>query len=190
MEKIENRLIIISWILCAIVVAIAIIPIIGNRTAAKAKFVEKEEVINTNISVVIGSIVQHDTIQCPQHLYQHYRQLINAIVHVESKGDTALVGHCGDAGMMQQLPVSVKEANRLNSFNNKTYSLQDRFDPKSQIEMFLIIQHYHNKRGDYETAARLWNGNDPKKHKRSTARYWKRVQIAMVKNYNYEHLWN
>ena len=92
--------------------------------------------------------------------------------------------------MMQQLKISVEEANRLNKFNNKNYTLKDRFDPKSQIEMFLIIQDYYNKSGDYETAARLWNGHDFKKQKPSTLTYWKKVQSAMIKGYNYEYLWN
>ena len=91
---------------------------------------------------------------------------------------------------MQQLEISVEEANRLNKFNNKNYTLKDRFNPKSQIEMFLIIQDHYNKSGDFETAARLWNGHDFKKQKPATLAYWKKVQSAMIKGYNYEYLWN
>ena len=154
-------------------------------------------VINVNVSAIIENAVLNDSnvkykvnVKCPKSLYRHYLPLINAIVHVESRGDTTLVGKNGDTGMMQQLAVSVKEANRLNNFNNKSYTLSDRHNPQSQIEMFLIIQNHYNKSGDYETAARLWNGYDIKKRKPSTLNYWKKVQLAMIKGYNYEHLWN
>ena len=197
MEKFENRLILISWYLCAIIVGLGIISYIEKRE--KAKEIEPNAIIiNVKVSTVIANVTSIDSInakpkvniKCPRSLYKHYLPLINAIVHVESRGDTTLIGKDGDVGMMQQLEISVKEANRLNKFNDKNYALKDRFDPKSQIEMFLIIQDYYNKSGDYETAARLWNGHDLKKQKPATLAYWKKVQSAMIKGYNYEYLWN
>lgn len=197
MEKIENRLILISWYLCAIIVGIGVYSYIEKRKKA-TEIKQHAVIINVKVSTVIARTISTDSInvkpkidiKCPKSLYKHYLPLINAIIHVESRGDTKLIGKDGDVGMMQQLEISVEEANRLNKFNNKNYTLKDRFDPKSQIEMFLIIQDYYNKSGDYETAARLWNGHDFKKQKPSTLTYWKKVQSAMIKGYNYEHLWN
>ena len=197
MEKFENRLIQIVWYLCVIMVGLGIISYIEKRK--KAKEIEQHAIIITvNVSTIITRVALKDSgnskpkvsIKCPRSLYKHYLPLINAIVHVESQGDTTLIGKDGDVGMMQQLEISVEEANRLNKFNNKNYTLKDRFNPKSQIEMFLIIQDHYNKAGDYETAARLWNGHDFKKQKPSTLVYWKKVQSAMIKGYNYEYLWN
>ena len=197
MEKFENRLILISWYLCAIIVGIGMYSYIEKRE--KVKEVKPNAIIiNVKVSTVIAKTTLKDSIdakpkvniKCPKSLYKHYLPLINAIIHVESRGDTKLIGKDGDVGMMQQLEISVEEANRLNKFNNKNYTLKDRFDPKSQIEMFLIIQDHYNKSGDFETAARLWNGNDFKKQKSATLAYWKKVQSAMIKGYNYEHLWN
>lgn len=197
MEKFENRLIQIVWYLCAIMIGLGIISYIEKRK--KAKEIEPNTII---IAVKVSTIITRTTledsinskpkvnIKCPRSLYKHYLPLINAIVHVESQGDTTLVGKDGDVGMMQQLEISVEEANRLNKFNDKNYTLKDRLNPKSQIEMFLIIQDYYNKSGDFETAARLWNGYDLKKQKPATLAYWKKVQSAMIKGYNYEHLWN
>lgn len=197
MEKIENRLILISWYLCTIIVGVGIFSYIEKREKA-TKIKQHAVIINVKVSTVIAGTVSTDSInvkpkvniKCPKSLYKHYLPLINAIVHVESQGDTTLIGKDGDVGMMQQLEISVEEANRLNKFNDKNYTLKDRFDPKSQIEMFLIIQDHYNKSGDYETAARLWNGHDFKKQKPSTLVYWKKVQSAMIKGYNYEYLWN
>lgn len=197
MEKIENRLILISWYLCAIIVGIGIFSYIEKREKAK-EIKQHAVIINVKVSTIIARTVSTDSInvkpkvniKCPKSLYKHYLPLINAIVHVESRGNTKLIGKDGDVGMMQQLEISVEEANRLNKFNNKNYTLKDRFNPKSQIEMFLIIQDYYNKSGDYETAARLWNGHDFKKQKPATLVYWKKVQSAMIKGYNYEYLWN
>ena len=197
MEKIENRLILISWYLCAIIVGIGVFSYIEKRERA-TEIKQHAVIINVKVSTVIARTVSTDSInvkpkidiKCPKSLYKHYLPLINAIVHVESRGDTKLIGKDGDVGMMQQLEISVEEANRLNKFNNKNYTLKDRFNPKSQIEMFLIIQDYYNKSGDFETAARLWNGHDFKKQKPATLAYWKKVQSAMIKGYNYEYLWN
>ena len=191
MNKFENRLIIIYWYLCAIIIGLGALTFMENRERVK------EVKLNTIIiDIEISTIMDRATssnsinIKCPKSLYNHYLPLINAIIYVESRGDTTLVGKNGDTGMMQQLEISVVEANRLNKFNDKNYTLADRFDPKSQIEMFLIIQEHYNKSGDYETAARLWNGHDLKKQKSATLIYWKKVQSAMIKGYNYEHLWN
>lgn len=197
MEKIENRLILISWYLCTIIVGISVFSYIEKREKA-TEIKQHAVIINVKVSTVIAKATLKDSIdpkpkidiKCPKSLYKHYLPLINAIVHVESQGDTTLIGKDGDVGMMQQLEISVEEANRLNKFNNKNYTLKDRFNPKSQIEMFLIIQDHYNKSGDYETAARLWNGHDSKKQKPSTLVYWKKVQSAMIKSYNYEYLWN
>lgn len=197
MEKIENRLILISWYLCAIIVGIGVYSYIEKREKAQ-EIKPNAVIINVKVSTVIAKATLKDSIdvkpkiniKCPKSLYKHYLPLINAIIHVESRGDTKLIGKDGDVGMMQQLEISVEEANRLNKFSNKNYTLKDRFDPKSQIEMFLIIQDHYNKSGDYETAARLWNGNDFKKQKPATLVYWKKVQSAMIKGYNYEYLWN
>lgn len=197
MEKIENRLILISWYLCTIIVGIGAYSYIEKREKA-TEIKQHAVIINVKVSTVIARTVSTDSInvkpkidiKCPKSLYKHYLPLINAIVHVESQGDTTLIGKDGDVGMMQQLEISVEEANRLNKFNNKNYVLKDRFNPKSQIEMFLIIQDHYNKAGDYETAARLWNGHDFKKQKPATLVYWKKVQSAMIKGYNYEYLWN
>lgn len=197
MEKIENRLILISWYLCAIIVGIGVYSYIEKREKAK-EIKPNAVIINVKVSTVIAKATLMDSInskpkvniKCPKSLYKHYLPLINAIVHVESQGDTTLIGKDGDVGMMQQLEISVEEANRLNKFNNKNYTLKDRFNPKSQIEMFLIIQDHYNKAGDYETAARLWNGHDLRKQKPATLAYWKKVQSAMIKGYNYEYLWN
>ena len=197
MEKFENRLIQIVWYLFIILIGLGIISYIEKLKEAK-EVKQHAIIINVKISTVMARTTSTDSInvkpkvdiKCPKSLYKHYLPLINAIVHVESRGDTKLIGKDGDVGMMQQLEISVEEANRLNKFNDKNYTLKDRFDPKSQIEMFLIIQDYYNKSGDYETAARLWNGHDFKKQKPATLAYWKKVQSAMIKGYNYEHLWN
>ena len=200
MEKIENRLIQTVWYLCVIMIGLGIISYVEKKQQIKEASQNAIIIVINNVkaSSLISKSISKDNIdnkskvniECPEFLYNHYLPLINAIVHVESQGDTTLIGRDGDVGMMQQLEISVKEANRLNKFNDKHYTLNDRFNPQSQIEMFLIIQNYYNKSGDYEIAARLWNGHDLKKQKSSTLAYWKKVQSAMIKGYNYEYLWN
>ena len=102
MEKIINRLILISWYLCVIIVGIGVYSYIEKRKAAQ-EIRSNSIIINVKVSTVIAKATLKDSInskpkidiKCPKSLYKHYLPLINAIVHVESRGDTTLIGKDG-----------------------------------------------------------------------------------------------
>ena len=109
--------------------------------------------------------------------------LINALIHVESRGNDSAIGDrhlVGNeaVGALQIRPIMVREVNRILKLkkSDKRFKLSDRFDREKTIEMFLVWKNYHHPEGDFEKIARNWNGG-PKGYKKSrTEKYWAKVQ--------------
>jgi len=100
--------------------------------------------------------------------------LVNAIIHVESRGDTLAHNIKEDAvGVLQIRPIMVKEVNRILRFDK--YTLQDRWDKQKSIEMFNVIRQ-HTPNPTNEKIARNWNGGPNGYRKNSTLKYWQKVQ--------------
>jgi hypothetical protein len=100
-----------------------------------------------------------------------YERLVNAIIRVESKGDTLAYNKIEEAaGAFQIRPI------RLRDYNNRTgnkYTHNDCFKLTVSKEIFL---YYANKIGypNYESIARDWNGSG-----KTTLDYWKKVRIYL-----------
>lgn len=97
-----------------------------------------------------------------------YERLVNAIITVESKGDTLAFNPVEQArGAFQIRPIRLKDYNRR---TGKNYKAKDCYNLQTSKEIFL----YYAKRigyPDYEKIARSWNGSG-----KSTLDYWKRVR--------------
>lgn len=71
-----------------------------------------------------------------------------AIMKTESEFDPTQIGSSQDLGVFQCTPIYVEEVNRIlrmQEGNQKEYSHLDAFDVRKSIEMFNIVQSYHNK---------------------------------------------
>lgn len=98
-----------------------------------------------------------------------YESFLRAIIQVESQGDVNAYNPDEDArGLLQIRPIMLNEINRIVGFDK--YTLQDCFDSTKSIEMFWIVQGYHNPGVNYYRGARVWNG------KSKNDRYWKKVK--------------
>jgi hypothetical protein len=109
----------------------------------------------------------------------NWNKVINAIIHVESRGDVnAKSGK--SVGPMQITPILVEECNRILKMRNsrKRYSLADRVSLNKSKEMFLLIQDEHNPENSVEHAIRSWNGGQ-RYSKRATDKYYRKVLAAM-----------
>ena len=110
--------------------------------------------------------------------------LIQAMIMVESEGNDSAY-HKGEkaAGCLQIRPIMVREVNRILEIQNSEleYTLEDRWSREKSIEMFHIVNGYHNKNSTYEEIARAWNGGPNWFKKGLTKRYWKRVQKQLKK---------
>lgn len=90
---------------------------------------------------------------------------VEAVIWRESRGDANAIGDSGKAvGVLQIHPIMVREANRIIAMNGgqkDMYSYDDRYDRDKSIEMFKVVQDYHNKEHDLRKALDIWNHNHP-----------------------------
>ena len=104
--------------------------------------------------------------------------LMDAITHVESRGDSRAVSG-RSCGAMQITPILVQQCNIIlkERGDKRRYTLNDRLSVKKSREMFVLIQSYYNPTNNVEKAIRIWNGG-PRYKVRSTQGYYKRVMRA------------
>ena len=104
--------------------------------------------------------------------------LMDAITHVESRGDSRAVSG-KSCGAMQITPILVQQCNIIlkERGDKRRYTLNDRVSVKKSREMFVLIQSYYNPTNNVEKAIRIWNGG-PRYKVRSTQGYYKRVMRA------------
>jgi hypothetical protein len=97
------------------------------------------------------------------------QRLLNAIIHVESGGNPLQVNFGEQAmGLLQIRPVMLREVNRIIGYNK--YTTKDCLDSLKSIEMFWIVQTYHNPANELKTGAIVWNGKSIHNH------YWQKVK--------------
>ena len=103
--------------------------------------------------------------------------LIDAIIHVESRGDSMAYNAGEDAaGVLQIRPIMMREVNRLLKKNK--YTLDDRWSKSKSIEMFNVIK-AHTTNPTNERLARNWNGGWNGYKKKSTLKYWNKVKTQL-----------
>ena len=84
-----------------------------------------------------------------------YQKLQLAIIYTESEGNPLAIGKNQDLGCMQITPIYVEEVNRI--LKDTIYHHTDAFCPKKSLEMFSVVQDYHNPNHDIDAAIRLHN---------------------------------
>lgn len=90
---------------------------------------------------------------------------VEAVIWRESRGNANAIGDGGKAvGVLQIHPIMVREANRIIAMKGgekETYTYADRYSREKSIEMFKIVQDFHNKEHDMVKALQIWNKNHP-----------------------------
>jgi len=113
---------------------------------------------------------------------QNHQELLEAIILVETRGDSTKVGDGGKAvGILQIHPIMVREVNNCAEKLSieKKFTYEDRKSKTKSIEMFWIWAKCHHKDSSDEKIARNWNGG-PNGHKyKSTKHYWNKVQAEL-----------
>ena len=82
-----------------------------------------------------------------------------ALIWVESKGYSNVVGKKDDVGVLQITPILLQDCNRIVGYEK--YYLNDRYDRDKSIEMFNLIQDHYNPQHDFHWALKLWNSGAP-----------------------------
>jgi len=99
--------------------------------------------------------------------------LLRAIIQVESKGRPDIINFGEQAiGLLQIRDVMLKEVNRIAGYEK--YTVKDCLDSLKSIEMFWVVQTYHNPSGNVFKGCEVWNGRS-KKHK-----YYYKVKQQLI----------
>lgn len=141
------------------------------------------EPIEVDCSIDTTSI---DTTSMVEYYIDNKDLLIEAMIWVESRDNDSAVGDGGRAvGCLQIHPIMVREANRILKLQKSSisYNLLDRWDREKSIEIFYIVNNYHNKSKSYEAIARSWNGGPNWIEKSNTKKYWRKVKRKLKKLY-------
>lgn len=85
-------------------------------------------------------------------------KIVIAFASVESSNNTnARNKSSGASGILQLMPIMVKEANRLVGYEK--YTLSDRFNKQKSFEIFHLIMKHKNPNYDLAKACYIWNPN-------------------------------
>lgn len=121
-----------------VIVAMVVFLSIGAWIGQTAQKSRQEKVVEEKIKEVYVAGEELD----------EWTILTMAIMKTESEFDPTQIGSSQDLGVLQCTPIYVEEVNRIlrmQEGNQKEYSHLDAFDVRKSIEMFNIVQGYHNK---------------------------------------------
>lgn len=94
-----------------------------------------------------------------------WEDFTRALIWVESKGDSKVVGSKDDTGVLQITPILLQDCNRI--LKTERFTLEDRLDSLKSVEMFNIIQDHYNSEHDYHWALKIWNSSAPLSYHRN-----------------------
>lgn len=118
--------------------------------------------------------------EAPVPTYEEtHQELLEAIILVETRGDSTAVGDKGKAvGILQIHPIMVREVNNCAKKLSikKEFTYEDRKSKQKSIEMFWIWAKCHHSESTDERIARNWNGGPNGYKYKSTKHYWSKVK--------------
>lgn len=101
-----------------------------------------------------------------------------ALIWVESKGDSKAVGKLDDIGVLQIRPIIIEDCNRILGYER--FTLTDRLDSLKSVEMFNLIQDHYNPQHDYHWALKLWNSGAPLSYHRKVMDKFNEIKEASL----------
>ena len=141
----------------------------------------------TQVEITTKSIPTLE-VETPKVEIKKPKLLVEAMIQVESGGIEDIIGdkHIvgGEAvGVLQIRPVMVREINRQLKRNGMEprFTLNDRFSREKSIEMFNVYVALLHPTDSDEVIARNWNGGPRGYKKKSTLKYWAKVQKELLK---------
>ena len=106
-------------------------------------------------------------------------RLIDALAHVESKGEVHAIGDNGKAvGILQIHKEVVDDVNRVYG-TSYTYDDRKSIEKSREICRKYLLLHGGRNATD-EKYARIWNGGPGGHRKRSTRKYWVKVRRRLA----------
>jgi hypothetical protein len=111
--------------------------------------------------------------------------LVVALIQVESRGNDSAYCKSEEAvGCLQIRPIMVREVNRILKIQGKEnrFKLKDRWDREKSLEMFYVWKAFHHPNSTNEQIARNWNGGPKGYQRKSTIKYWTKVEQQLNQN--------
>ena len=108
--------------------------------------------------------------------------VVIGMIQVESNGNDKAHNLSEDAvGCLQIRPIMVREVNRILKRQGEDYrfKMKDRWDRERSLEMFWVWKDYHHPNSTNEVIARNWNGGPNGYKKKSTEKYWEKVNRCL-----------
>lgn len=127
------------------------------------------------ICVAILIVISMATGFCNENNAQsfNWKNVIKAIAHIESRGDSLIVSKSGNhVGYLQISKVMIRDCNEKLGY--KKYTYDDRYSKTKSIEIFIEIQRIYNPNNNIEKAIRSWHGGQGYT-KRGTNRYYQQA---------------
>ena len=156
-----------------LIVFITIVAVCLNNIKLPAK---AEELNQEQVEEIEGEIAEVLEIE------SEWDTFIRAVIWKESKGVENCIGDNGKAvGVLQIHPIMVREANRILVMKDESkanyYTYDDRYSREKSIEMFKIVQDYHNKSHDFRKALDIWNHGHPDSYRNDIFNKYKELRI-------------
>lgn len=104
--------------------------------------------------------------------------LLRAVMTIESNCNSMVINHKENAvGILQIRPIMIKEVNRILTLqgDDRRFVLNDRVDSLKSVQVWYIVQKYHNPDYNPKRAARVWNGKS-EKYGGVSPYYWTKVE--------------
>jgi hypothetical protein len=100
------------------------------------------------------------------------QRLLNTVIQVESGGNPLQINYSEMAvGLLQIREIMLKEVNRLVGYEK--YTVKDCLDSLKSIEIYWIVQNYHNPANEIFKGCQVWNGISKKN------KYYKKIQAQL-----------
>ena len=92
---------------------------------------------------------------------------------VESSNREKVVNPSGATGILQIMPIMIKEVNRIckKLKNPMRFTLADRFDLPKSVQIWYIVQNYYNAGYDLKKACKVWNSRGGEKYLNAIKKY-------------------
>ena len=170
------------------VVTLLLVTGMGTAFIQANKKTIKPTKVDKTVQLKVKPVELNIKVETPKIVKPKPISLVEAMIMVESRGNDSAIGdrHIigGEAvGCLQIRPIMLKEINRQLKRNGlePRFELEDRYSRSKSIEMFNVyVTLLHEGHSD-EHIARNWNGG-PKGYKRkSTEKYWLKIQREMNK---------
>jgi hypothetical protein len=120
-------------------------------------------------------------------------KIIPILIQIETgnlKDPNEAIGSFGEVGMLQVRQSVIDDVNRVYHFSkDEKYTLRDMHTPWLSSEVcFYYLSYWGDKKrlghdATFEDLARIWNGGPRGWKKKSTRKYWNRVETALLQRY-------